>query len=407
MAVDQKDVELVAQEIKNQFEQFKATNNKRLDAIEQEKAALAGKVESQNAKLSELDNIKTALENELKEVKRPAGGNKQASAHKEAFAMFIRKGDEQGLAELERKAMQTGTDADGGFAVPEELNTDILAALRDEVVMRQECTVMTVGTPDWKKLTNKGGIASGWVGETDERTETGTPKLGVISPVWGEIYGNPYATQTMLDDAFFNVESFIVNELSQEFAEKEEEAFTLGDGNKKPKGFLAYETTAQADKDRDWGKLQNVVAGAANLTTDDIVKLTYTLRKVYRSGAKFMMNNQSLLAVRLLKDSNGNYIWQPGLQVGQPSLLSGFAVAENEQMPDIGDSSGKAPIAFGNFKRGFYIFDRIGIRMLRDPYTKKPFVGFYTTKRVGSMLNDSNAIKVLTMPAVQSRSAKS
>ncbi|MFQ1017466.1 phage major capsid protein [Gilliamella sp. BG7] len=407
MAVDQKDVELVAQEIKNQFEQFKATNDKRLDAISQEKSALAERVETLNGKLSELDNVKNVLENELKEVKRPAGGNKQASAHKEAFAMFIRKGDEQGLAELERKAMQTGVDTDGGFAVPEELNTDILAALRDEVVMRQECTVMTVGTPDWKKLTSKGGIASGWVGETDERTETGTPKLGVISPVWGEIYGNPYATQTMLDDAFFNVESFIVNELSQEFAEKEEEAFTFGDGNKKPKGFLAYETTAQADKDRDWGKLQNVVAGAANLTTDDIVKLTYTLRKVYRAGAKFMMNNQSLLAVRLLKDSNGNYIWQPGLQVGQPSLLSGFAVAENEQMPDIGDSSGKAPIAFGNFKRGFYIFDRIGIRMLRDPYTKKPFVGFYTTKRVGSMLNDSNAIKVLTMPAVQSRSAKS
>ena len=397
MAVDQKDVTQVAEELKQQFEQFKSANDKRLEGITQEKAALAGQVDALNGKLSELDNLKTSLENELKEIKRPPGGNKNTSEHKTAFAKFIRKGDETGLAELERKAMQTGVDADGGFAVPEELNTDILSALRNEVVMRQECTVMTVGTPDWKKLTNKGGIASGWVGEADERTETGTPKLGVISPVWGEIYGNPYATQTMLDDAFFNVESFIVNELSQEFAEKEEEAFTLGDGNKKPKGFLAYETTAQADKDRDWGKLQNVVAGAANLTTDDIVKLTYTLRKVYRSGAKFMMNNQSLLAVRLLKDSNGNYIWQPGLQVGQPSLLSGFAVAENEQMPDIGDASGKAPIAFGNFKRGFYIFDRIGIRMLRDPYTKKPFVGFYTTKRVGSMLHDSNAIKLLTV----------
>lgn len=397
MAVDQKDVTQVAEELKQQFEQFKSANDKRLEGIVQEKAALAGQVDTLNGKLSELDNLKTSLENELKEIKRPNGGNKNASEHKAAFAKFIRKGDETGLAELEQKAMQIGIDADGGFAVPEELNTDILSALRDEVVMRQECTVMTVGTPDWKKLTNKGGIASGWVGETDERTETGTPKLGVISPVWGEIYGNPYATQTMLDDAFFNVESFIVNELSQEFAEKEEEAFTLGDGNKKPKGFLAYETTAQADKDRDWGKLQNVVAGAENLTTDDIVKLTYTLRKVYRSGAKFMMNNQSLLAVRLLKDSNGNYIWQPGLQVGQPSLLSGFAVAENEQMPDIGDVSGKAPIAFGNFKRGYYIFDRIGIRMLRDPYTKKPFVGFYTTKRVGSMLHDSNAIKLLTV----------
>lgn len=397
MAVDQQDAVQVAQELKQRFEEFKSVNDQRLEAITQEKGKLAGQVETLNSKLSELDNLKTNLENELAEFKRPAGGNKQATAHKEAFARFIRKGDDQGLAELEQKAMQTGVDADGGYAVPEELNTDILSKLRDEVVMRQECNVITVGTPDWKKLTNNGGISSGWVGETDERPETGTPKLGVITPVWGEIYGNPHATQTMLDDAFFNVESFITDELTQEFAEREEEAFTLGDGNKKPKGFLAYAIDAKDDKARDWGKLQNITSGAVKvISADDIVSLPYTLRKVYRNGAKFMMNNQSLLAVRLLKDDKGNYIWQPGL-LGQPSLLSGFAVAENEQMPDIGDASGKAPIAFGNFKRGFYIFDRIGIRMLRDPYTKKPFVGFYTTKRVGSMLNDSNAIKLLTI----------
>lgn len=407
MAVDQKDVELVAQEIKNQFELFKATNDKRLDAISQEKSALAEKVETLNGKLSELDNLKTSLENELKEIKRPNGGNKNTSEHKAAFAKFIRKGDETGLAELEQKAMQIGVDADGGFALPEELNTDILSSLRDEVVMRQECTVITVGTPEWKKLVNEGGISSGWVGETEARSETGTPKLSILTPVWGEIYGNPHATQTMLDDAFFNVESFITSELTTEFAEKEEEAFTVGNGVKKPKGFLSYETDDKADKARDWGKLQKITASAAAISADDIVSLIYSLRKPYRAGSKFMLNNQSLLDVRLLKDDKGNYIWQPGLQVGQPSLLSGFAVAENEQMPDIGDSSGKAPIAFGNFKRGFYIFDRIGIRMLRDPYTKKPFVGFYTTKRVGSMLNDSNAIKVLTMPAVQSHSAKS
>lgn len=398
MAVDQQDVVQVAQELKQRFEEFKSVNDKQLEAIAQQKSKLAEQVDTLNSKLSELDNLKTNLEKELAEFKRPAGGNKQASAHKEAFARFIRKGDDQGLAELEQKAMQTGVDADGGYAVPEELNTDILSALRDEVVMRQECNVITVGTPDWKKLVNKGGISSGWVDETDPRPETGTPQLGVITPVWGEIYGNPYATQTMLDDAFFNVESFITDELTQEFAEREEEAFTMGDGNKKPKGFLAYAIDAKDDKARDWGKLQNITSGTVKvISADDIVSLTYTLRKVYRNGAKFMMNNQSLLAVRLLKDDKGNYIWQPGLQVGQPSLLSGFAVAENEQMPDIGDTSGKAPIAFGNFKRGFYIFDRIGIRMLRDPYTKKPFVGFYTTKRVGSMLNDSNAIKLLTI----------
>lgn len=397
MAVDQKDVTQVAEELKQQFEQFKSANDKRLEGITQEKAALAGQVDTLNGKLSELDNLKTSLENELKEIKRPPGGNKNTSEHKTAFAKFIRKGDETGLAELEQKAMQIGIDADGGFALPQELNTDILSSLRNEVVMRQECTVITVGTSDWKKLVNEGGISSGWVGETEERSETGTPKLSILTPVWGEIYGNPHATQTMLDDAFFNVESFITSELTTEFAEKEEEAFTVGNGVKKPKGFLSYETDDKADKARDWGKLQKITAGAAAISADDIISLIYSLRKPYRASSKFMLNNQSLLAVRLLKDDKNNYIWQPGLQLGQPSLLSGFAVAENEQMPDIGDASGKAPIAFGNFKRGFYIFDRIGIRMLRDPYTKKPFVGFYTTKRVGSMLHDSNAIKLLAV----------
>lgn len=396
MSIDRQDVVQVADELKNRFEEFKSANDKRLDAITHEKTALAGQVEKLNNQLTELSNLKSVLEQEIAEIKRPTRGKSVDSEHKAAFSNFIRKGIEQGLTELQQKSMQVGVDADGGYAVPMELNTDILSALRDEVVMRQECTVMTVGTPDWKRLVNEGGIASGWVGETDERPETGTPKLGVISPVWGEIYGNPHATQTMLDDALFNVESFIVNELSQEFAEKEEIAFTLGDGDKKPRGFLAYGCSTKSDKERDLRKLQNIAAGASDLTADNLVELIYSLRKPYRAGAKFMMNNQSLLAARKLKDAQGNYLWQPGLQVGQPSLLAGYAVAENEQMPDIGDESGKSPIAFGNFKRGFYIFDRIGIRMLRDPYSKKPFVGFYTTKRVGSMLNDSCAIKLLT-----------
>ena len=396
MSTDRQDVVQVADELKNRFEEFKSANDKRLDAIMQEKGALAGQVENLNNQLTELSNLKSVLEQEIAEIKRPTRGKTVDSEHKAAFSNFIRKGVEQGLTELQQKSMQVGVDADGGYAVPMELNTDILSALRDEVVMRQECTVLTVGTPDWKRLVNEGGIASGWVGETDARPETGTPKLGVISPVWGEIYGNPHATQTMLDDALFNVESFIVNELSQEFAEKEEIAFTLGDGDKKPKGFLAYGCSTKSDKERDLRKLQNIAADASDLAADNLVELIYSLRKPYRSGAKFMMNNQSLLAARKLKDAQGNYLWQPGLQVGQPSSLAGFAVAENEQMPDIGDESGKSPIAFGNFKRGFYIFDRIGIRMLRDPYSKKPFVGFYTTKRVGSMLNDSCAIKLLS-----------
>lgn len=403
MAVDHKDIEQVAKELKQRFEEFKDTNDKRLEGIVQQKAALAGQVETLNAKLTELVNVKTLLENELKEIKRPIGGNKLQSEHKEAFSRFIRKGDESGLSELEQKSMQIGIDADGGFALPTELNTDILSAMRNEVTMRQECTVITVGSSDWKKLVNEGGTSSGWVGETEQRKGTNTPKVGILTPVWGEIYGNPSATQTMLDDAFFNVESFINDELTVEFKEKEEEAFTVGDAVKKPRGFLSYETDDKTDKDRDWGKLQKITAGAASISADDIISLTYSLRTPYRAGAKFMLNGQSLLAVRLLKDDDGNYLWQPGLQAGQPSSLSGFAIAENEQMPDIGDESGKAPIAFGNFKRGYYIFDRIGIRMLRDPYTNKPFVSFYTTKRVGGMLHDSNAIKLLTVTATAAK----
>ncbi|ADU71549.1 phage major capsid protein [Pantoea sp. At-9b] len=396
MSVDIKDVEQVAQEIQQKFNDFKEKNDKRFDAIEQEKGKLAGEVETLNGKLSELDQLKSALEEELKQVKRPGGGtqSKAAGEHKTAFIDFMRKGKEDGLRDLERKALQVGVDEDGGYAVPEELDRTILDLLKDEVVMRQEATTITVGGANYKKLVNLGGTASGWVGETDIRPATAASKLGQIEPFMGEIYGNPQATQTMLDDAFFNVEDWINSELAIEFAEQEEIAFTSGDGTKKPKGFLAYASSLEDDKARAFGTLQHMLSGAAGaVTADAIIKLVYTLRKVHRNGAKFMMNNNSLFAVRILKDSEGNYLWRPGLELGQPSSLAGYGVAENEQMPDI-VADAKA-IAFGNFKRGYTIVDRIGTRILRDPYTNKPFVGFYTTKRTGGMLADSQAIKLM------------
>ncbi|WFY69212.1 phage major capsid protein [Escherichia coli] len=281
MAVDIKDVEQVAQELQQKFDDFKAKNDKRVDAIEQEKGKLAGQVETLNGKLSELENLKSDLEKELLELKRPAGGaqNKLATEHKEAFVGFLRKGREDGLRDLERKALQVGTDEDGGYAVPEELDRNILNLLKDEVVMRQEATVITVGGSDYKKLVNLGGTASGWVGETDTRSQTATSRLELIEPLMGEIYGNPQATQKMLDDAFFNVEAWINSELATEFAEQEEIAFTSGDGTKKPKGFLAYESTDETDKVRAFGKLQHIVSGeATTVTADAIIKLIYTLR---------------------------------------------------------------------------------------------------------------------------------
>ncbi|HHR6224847.1 TPA: phage major capsid protein [Providencia alcalifaciens] len=402
MAVDHKDVSEVAQELKGKFEEFTQKNDKRIEAIESEKSKLSGQVDTLNEKLTELDELKTSLEAELAAVKRPNGGtvNKDVAEHKTAFEQFVRKGKEEGLADLERKAMQVGSDPDGGFAVPEELDRNIISMLRDEVVMRQECNVVTVGSPNFKRLVNQGGSNSGWVGEVDKRPETNTPKLASIEPVWGEIYGNPAATQTMLDDGFFDVEQFITGDLTIEFAEKEEAAFTNGDGIKKPKGLLAYGSDDKADKEREWGKLQHLLLKKpTEVTADEIMKLIYTMRKVYRSGAKFMMNNNTLFQVRTLKDAQGNYLWQPGLQLGQPSALLGYGIAENEQFSDVVAES--TPIAFGNFKRCYTILDRMGVRMLRDPYTNKPFVHFYTTKRVGSMMVDSNAVKVLKAAAAK------
>ncbi|KEY58499.1 phage major capsid protein [Serratia sp. DD3] len=396
MPVEIKDVEQVAQDLQKKFDEFKEKNDKRVTAIEQEKGKLAGEVETLNGKLSELDALKSSLEEELKQVKRPGGGTqtKEASEHKAAFMNFVRKGKEDGLRELEQKALQVGVDSDGGYAVPEELDRTILDLLADEVVMRQEANVMSIGGSDYKKLVNLGGTASGWVGETAARPATDASKLGQITPFMGEIYGNPQATQMMLDDVFFNAESWINSELASEFSEQEEIAFTSGSGVLKPKGFLAYASAPTDDKTRAFGVLQHIASGAAaGVTADAIIKLVYTLRKVHRGGAKFMMNNNSLFQVRILKDAEGNYLWRPGLELGQPSMLAGYGIAENEQMPDIA-ADAKA-IAFGNFKRGYTIIDRIGTRILRDPYTNKPFVGFYTTKRTGGMLVDSQAIKLL------------
>ncbi|WP_263079233.1 phage major capsid protein [Endozoicomonas sp. Mp262] len=398
MAVDIQDIKNVAEEIKGSFDEFKLKNDKRLEAVEQEKGKLSEQVEALNGKLSELDKLKSGLEAELKELKRPGrtgGGSDQAQKeHKEAFRRFITKGDESGLEELERKALNSGSDEDGGRAIPLDINRQIDDLARDAVTMRQVCRVISTGTPSYKELVNVHGAGSGWVGETDKRPETNTPKLQEVEPVWGEVYANPQATQRILDDSFFNMESWLSSELQGEFSEQEEETFTSGNGSKKPKGFLAYPMAATADKTRAFGTLQTISSAAAGtVSADELMKLIYTLRKPYRAGALYMMNNNSLFQVRTLKDSQGNYIWQPGLASGQPSTILGYGIAENEAMPDL--SSGTTGVAFGNFQRGYTIVDRIGIRMLRDPYTNKPYVGFYTTKRVGGFLKNSEAIKIL------------
>ena len=399
MAVEKKDIEDVAEALGKKFDEFKATNDKRIDGLEAEKSKLSGTVDTLNEKLGELDSLKSSLEKELVALKRPDGtGTKAASEHKTAFLQFVRKGIDVGLGELQAKALQIGTEADGGYAVPEELDRTIIELLKDASPMRQVCNQITVGSPDYKRLVSLGGAGSGWVGETDARPATGTPTLGQISAFMGEIYSNPQATQTSLDDIFFNAEQWLNSEVAREFSEKEGSAFLLGNGVNKPKGLLAYPMLATGDDTRAFGSLQKLVSGiAGGFNGDKLIDLIHALKAGYRANGKFMMGNLTVAYARKLKDSEGNYLWRPGLEAGVPSTLLGYGITENEDMPDVAADANA--IAFGDFKRAYTIVDRIGTRVLRDPYTNKPYVGFYTTKRVGGMLVDSQAVKILTLSA--------
>ncbi len=397
MAVELKDVQDVADALGKKFDEFKSVNDKRVDALEAEKGKLFGQVETLNGKLSELDELKSSLEKELAAVKRPgAVGGKEVAEHKTAFMHFVRKGKDDGLAELQQKALQTGVEGDGGYAVPEELDRNILALLRNVSPMRQVCSQITVSTPDYKKLVSTGGAGSGWVGEVAPRPATGTPTLAQIAAVMGEIYANPQATQASLDDIFFDAEAWLNSEVAREFAEKEGSAFLLGDGTNKPKGLLAYAMATTADSARAFGTLQKIHSGTAgDFDADDLIKLLYNLKAGYRSGATWMMPTMTMFKARTFKETTGQYIWQPGLQAGQPATLLGYGITENEDMPAVAADANA--VLFGDFKRAYTIVDRIGTRVLRDPYTNKPNVGFYTTKRVGGMLTDSQAVKVLTL----------
>lgn len=389
------------------FEEFKKTNDDLLKAKADGKAiadveAKLAKINDDIAKFSELKAALDAIEKKLNRPGAAGETDPTKAEHKAAFGKFLRKGIDDGLGELQQKAYNITTDADGGYAVPEELDRDILELMRDISPMREVCNVITVGSSDYKKLANKGGTTGGWVDEDDARAATNSSQLAILTPFMGEVYAYPQATQQMLDDVFFNAEQFIEGECAATFAEMEGAAFTTGDGTKKPKGFLAYTTAATADGARAFGTLQHIVSGAAadwaaSNPQDKLLDVVYALKKGYRNNARWMTSKAMLADVRKLKDVDGNYIWRPGLEAGQPDTLLGYGIAENEDMP--AKAANALSIAFGDFKRGYTIVDRIGTRILRDPYTNKPFVGFYVTKRVGGFLADSNAIKLFKFSA--------
>lgn len=396
------------EELKALFEQFKAANDERLKQIEAKGHAdplVEAKVDKINDALTELKAQADATEAAMNRIGLVGGnGEPVQNEYQKAFSAFARRGDIQ-------NALSTGSDPDGGYTVPVEIDRSIMQLAINDVPMRRLANVITVGTPNYTKLVDKKGATSGWVGETDARPETSTPQLAALTPFWGELYANPAATQTMLDDSFFNVEGWLAESLNEKFSIDENTAFTTGNGTAKPKGILAYTTALTTDPTRAFGTVQHVVTGEAAVfktpsatvsPADCLVDLVYSLKAAYRQGAVLMMNKLTLAAVRKFKDAvDGEYIWTPpsgeGIAAGQAGTLLGYGVVENEDMPDIGANA--LCIAFGDFKRAYTIVDRMGTRVLRDPYSNKPYIHFYTTKRVGGFLADSNAIKLLKVAA--------
>jgi HK97 family phage major capsid protein len=296
--------------------------------------------------------------------------------------------------------MSVGSDPDGGYLVPEEIEQAIGKRLAAISPIRSIAAVREVSASVYKKPFMTAGPAVGWVGETAARPQTASPTLDELSFPAAELYAMPAATPTLLEDAAVNVDEWLAAEVEAAFAEQEGTAFVSGDGVNKPKGFLSYAKVANSSW--VWGQIGTIATGVADDwpasdASDVLVDLIYAVRAGYRQNGAFVMNRKTQAAIRKFKDASGNYLWQPPAIAGGRASLMTFPVVEAEDMPDIAASA--YPIAFGDFRRGYLVVDRTGVRVLRDPYSAKPYVLFYTTKRVGGGVQDFDAIKLLKFAA--------
>jgi HK97 family phage major capsid protein len=399
------DIKALLDEQGKAFEAFKAAHEKEVSDL---KKGMGDVVQSEqvdriNASVGELQ---TAIDEANAKIASLSlsGGSVDAETDPEyvkAFGNWFRKG--RGESEVEamqatgiRAAMSVGTDADGGYLAPTEWDRTIVDKLKIVSPMRQIAGQISIGGNGFTRLYNDRATASGWVGETAARPTTAQAQLGQLTFSTGEVYANPKATQRVLDDALIDVESWLAMEVETEFAYQENVAFISGNGTNKPNGLLTYATGAANAATHPWGAIPEVVSGAAAaITVDGLIDLVYDLPTERSANARFIMNRKTHAAVRKLKDGDGNLIWQRGLAPGEPSTILGQPVTEMAAMPDV--AANAYPIAFGDFQRGYLIVDRVGIRITRDPYTDKPNVQFYTTKRVGGGVNDPQSLRLHKM----------
>ncbi|MDB5992407.1 MAG: family phage major capsid protein [Herbaspirillum sp.] len=389
------------------FEEFKKTNDARIEKMEKGQHVPDDMQAKMNAVFKDMSDQKAIIETLEAKLKRPLLGgdgkpvDEQAEEHKKAFSGYLRKGIEYSK-DIEQKALNIGAGADGGFAVPKVIDGMIDELAVNISPIRSIAQVQQISTSDFHKLINVRGTSSGWVGETAARPATNTPQLVDIAPPMGELYANPQATQQMLDDVFFNAEQWLAGEIATEFARAEGAAHCAGTGVNQPKGIFSYASAATADATRTFGTIEHVATGVSGgfkvLTStvnpvDDLFSLVSKMKALYRPGSRWLTNKAVLFTIMAMKDYQGRYVFSPTTAPGMADTVLGYPVTEAEDVPALAASS--LSLAFGNFKLAYLIVDRIGTRVIRDPFSNKPNIGFYTTKRTGGSLLNSEAVKVI------------
>lgn len=380
------------------WEQFKQINDARLSEVERKGAADPLYVEHLGRISSTLDNYKQRVDALETTIARPEkemnfgekAGDRVHSEYKNAFCSYLRKGMDGGLEALQSKALSVGSDPDGGYLVTPTMSQRIVTIIRESSPMRSIASVESISTDSLDLIEDRDEMASGWTSETGTVSDTTTAQLGKRNIPVNEIYAQPKATTKLVDDSAIDIENWIAEKVADVFARKEATAFISGNGVGQPRGILTYAAGTA------WGQIEQVNSGTSGaVTADGLIKLYYALKDGYAKRASFMMNRAVVQSVRLLKDTTNQYLWQPGLAAGAPDTLLGIPVVSASDMPVAAANS--LSIACADFATAYQIVDRVGIRILRDPFTDKPFIKFYTTKRVGGDVVNYEAIKLLKL----------
>lgn len=430
--MEMKQIHDAVQKLNEAFTEYKTANDDRLKQIEEKGAAdplLEQKLEAIQAEMDKqqkvVDDFELSMKRQSVVVKDQYGnvvdmdqkyadwatmalkrrgkflpeggfGMEQMNEYKAAFDKMIRQG-EQALSADELKALSVGTDPDGGYLVNPDMSGRIVKKVFETSAMRAYASIQVISTGELKGLHDDDEASAGWVGETATRSETGTPQIKEWSIPVHELYAKPKATQTLLDDAEVNMEEWLAGKVSSKFTRMENNAFCVGNGVVKPRGFLDYaDGTATGQIERFQTGVNGGFAAAPN-GGDALIDALYGLKSDYRNNATWFMNRTTTKTVRKLKDSDGAYLWSPGIAAGQPATLLGYPTASFEDMPN--PATGSLSIAVGDMREAYQIVDRQGMRTLRDPYSAKPYVEFYTTKRTGGDVVNFEALKLVEFKA--------